>query len=64
MNCTILTRSRQNLQNKDKEDLSESISVVLAKYPPNVKLERISTTGVLELGELRVFWFMRALGFL
>ena len=37
-------RSRQNLQSKDKEDLSESISVVLAKYPPNVKLERISTT--------------------
>ena len=44
MNCTILTCSRQNLQNKNKEDLAKSIDVVPAKYPPKVKLERISTT--------------------
>ena len=35
---------RQNLQNKNKEDPIESTCVVLAKYPPKVKLERISTT--------------------
>ena len=44
MNCTILTCSRQNLQNKNKEDLAKSIDVVPAKYPSKVKLERISTT--------------------
>ena len=35
---------RQNLRNKNKEDLTESTGVVLAKYPSKVKLERISTT--------------------
>jgi len=40
----VLTCSKQNLRNKNKEDLAENTSVVLAKYPPKVKLERISTT--------------------
>ena len=42
--CTVLTCSRQNLQNINKEDLAKSTGVVPAKYPPKVKLERISTT--------------------
>ena len=33
-----------NLRNKNKEDLTKSTGVVPAKYPPKVKLERISTT--------------------
>ena len=44
MSRTVLTYSRQNLRNRNKEDLAESTGVVLAKYPPKVKLERISTT--------------------
>ena len=44
VNCTVLTCSRQNLWNNDKEDLAESTGVVPVKYPPKVKLERISTT--------------------
>ena len=35
---------RQNLRNKNKEDPIESTGVVPAKYPPKVRLERISTT--------------------
>ena len=41
---TILTCSKQNLRNRNKEDLPESTGVVPAKYSPNVKLKRISTT--------------------
>ena len=41
---TVLTCFKQNLRNRNKEDLIESIGVVPAKYPPKVKLERISTT--------------------
>ena len=36
--------SRQNLQNRNKEDPTGSTGMVPVKYPPNVKLERISTT--------------------
>ena len=36
--------SKQNLQNWNKENLTKSTGVVPAKYPPKVKLERISTT--------------------
>ena len=52
------------MQNKNKEDLVESIGVVLAKYPPKVKLENFHNSRVPELGKLYVPWFVRALGFL
>ena len=39
-----LTCSRQNLRNKGEEDFMESTGVVLAKYPPKVKLENFFTT--------------------
>ena len=56
---------RQNLQNKNKEDPIESTCVVLAKYPPKVKLERISTTLECQSYEkLCIPWFVRGLGFL
>ena len=44
MSRTVLTYSRQNLRNRNKEDLAKSTGVVLAKYSLKVKLERISTT--------------------
>ena len=44
MSHIVLTCSRQNMRNKNKEDLAESTGVVPAKYPLKVKLERISTT--------------------
>ena len=47
---TVLTCSRQHLRNKNKEDLAKSIGVVLAKYPPKVKLENFHNSRVPELG--------------
>ena len=44
MSYVVLMCSRQNLRNRNKEDLAESTGVIPAKYPPNVKLETISTT--------------------
>ena len=41
---------KQNLQNKNKEDLIESVNVVTAKYLPKVKLENFYNSRVLELG--------------
>ena len=35
---------RQNLRNKGEEDFRKSTGVVLAKYPPKVKLENFFTT--------------------
>ena len=52
--CTVLTCSRQNLQNRDKEDLAESTDVVPAKYPQKVKLENLYNSKVTELRKLRV----------
>ena len=40
---TILTCSKQHLYNTKREDLIESIGVVLIKYPPKVKLELLTT---------------------
>ena len=56
----------QNLRNKNTEDFTMSTSVVLAKYPSKVKLEKENfyNSRVPELGKLHVPWFMRALGFL
>ena len=42
--------SRQNLLNKNKEDLAKSIGVVQAKYPSKVKLENFHNSRVPELG--------------
>ena len=39
MSHMVLMCSRQNLQNKNKEDLAENTGVVPAKYLPKVKLE-------------------------
>ena len=36
---TANTRSQRHLHNTKREDLTESIGVVPAKYPPKVKLE-------------------------
>ena len=44
VSCAVLTCSRPNLWNKNKENPTKSISVVQAKYLPKVKLERIFTT--------------------
>ena len=52
MSCTVRTYSRQNLQNKNKEDLAESIGVVLAKYHLKAKLENFYNSKVPELGEI------------
>ena len=60
----VLTCSRQHMRNKNKEDLVEDTSVVLAKYPPKVKLENFHNFRVLELGKLCIPWFMRVLRFL
>ena len=46
----VLTCPRQNLRNKNKEDLTESTCVVPAKYPLKVKLENFHNSRVLELG--------------
>ena len=46
---TIITCARQNLHNKEEEDLIESTGVVLAKYPPKVKLENFHNSRVPEL---------------
>ena len=43
MSHTVLTYSKQNLWNRNKEDLTKSTSVVPVKYPPKVKFKRIST---------------------
>ena len=63
VSCTVLTCFRQNLRNRNKENLAKSIGVVQAKYPPKVKLENFYYSRVLELGELCVPWFVRVLGF-
>ena len=43
VNRTVLTYSIPDMPNIEKEeDLTESIGVVLAKYPPKVKLEDFS----------------------
>ena len=42
--------SKQNMRNKEEEDLTKSNGVVLAKYPSKVKLENFHNSRVLELG--------------
>ena len=62
---TVLTCSRQHLRNKNKEDLAKSIGVVLAKYPPKVKLENFHNSRECQSwGKLCVLWYVRVLGFL
>ena len=61
---TILTCSRQNLRNKEEEDLTESISVIPAKYPPKVKLENFHNSRVPELGKIMHTLISEGFGFL
>ena len=42
--------SKQNMRNRNKEDLAESTGVVPAKYPLKVKLENFHNSKVSELG--------------
>ena len=42
--------SKQNMCNKEEEDLTESNGVVLAKYLSKVKLENFHNSRVLEVG--------------
>ena len=37
------TQSQRHLHNTKRKDLTESIGVVLAEYPPKVKLEFLTT---------------------
>lgn len=51
-----VSKSSYNLQNRNREDLTESTSMIPAKCPLKVKLEIISNNSrVAELGKLRVF---------
>ena len=43
VNYMVHMCSKQHLYNTKREDLAESTSVVLAKYPLNVKLEFLTT---------------------
>ena len=40
---TTNTQSQRHLHNTKRKDLTESIDVVLAEYPPKVKLEFLTT---------------------
>ena len=53
--------SRQNLRNRNKEDLTESTGVVPTKYPLKVKLERIST--ILECQSWKNYLIFRWMGY-
>jgi len=50
INYTVLTCSRQNLRNKEEENLTESTSLEPTKYPSNVKLENVHNPKVPKLG--------------
>ena len=50
MSRTVLTCSRQNLQNRNKEDIAEITGMEPAKYSPKVKLENFHNSRVPELG--------------
>ena len=47
---TVYMCSRQNLRNKKEENPIKSTGVVLAKYPPKVKLKNFHHSKVSELG--------------
>ena len=51
----------QHLRNTKREDLTESTDVVLAKYPPKVKLELLTTLECQSWGKLYVPWLVRVL---
>ena len=48
----VLTCSKQHLHNTKREDLAESTGVVLAKYPPKVKLELLTILECQNWGKL------------
>ena len=45
----VLMYSRQNLRNRNKEDIVESTGVVPTKYPLKVKLENFHNSRVPEV---------------
>ena len=47
---TVLTCLRQDLHNKEEENLTKSTGVVPAKYPSKVKLENFHNSRVPKLG--------------
>ena len=52
INHTVLTYSKQYLHDTKREDLTKSTGVVLAKYPPQVKLELFTTLECQNWGKL------------
>ena len=60
----VLTCSKQCLHITKRENLTESIGMVPAKYPPNVKLELFTILECQNLGKLCVPWLVRVLGLL
>ena len=60
----ILAHSRQDLHNKEGEDLTESTSVLPAKYPLKVKLEIFHNFRVLELESIIRTLISESFGFL
>ena len=65
LSCAALTCFKQNLRDGNKENPTESISVVPAKYPPKVNSERISTTLECQSWKkFRIPWLVRDLAFL
>ena len=57
------SHSRNNTCTTKREDLIESIGVVLVKYPPKVKLELLTILECQSGVKLCVPWFARFLGF-
>ena len=52
INHTVLKCSKQYLHDTKREDLTESTGVMLAKYPPHVKLELFTTLECQNWGKL------------
>ena len=61
---TILACFRQDLHNKEGEDLTESTDVVPVKYPPKVKLVIFHNSRVPELGSIIRTLISESFGFL
>ena len=60
---TVFARSNNTCITK-REDLTENTGVVLAKYPPKVKLKLFSQLQSARESKLCVPWFTRVFGFL
>ena len=60
----VLMFWKQYLRNTKKEDLTESIGVVPAKYPPKSQVRTSHNFRVSELGWIMRTFFLRTIGFL